>query len=168
MDDRQRQTVIAFLEKLKIDYQLVEHAPARTMEDLAEVDRALGVPHAKNLFLCNRKKTDHYLLLMDGDKPFRTAELSRQIGVRLSFGKPESMFKLLQTAPGALSPFGLIFDPENQVDLIVDHDLRRHDRLCFHPCSNDASLIINSSDFWDVFLKNTGHVPRWVELTGEN
>ena len=50
------------------------------------VDAILNVHICKNLFLCNRQKTNFYLLVMPGDKPFKTKELSKQMGIsRLSF-----------------------------------------------------------------------------------
>ena len=59
-----------------------------TMEACEEIDHALGdnTTICKNLFLCNRQETDFYLLLMPGDKPFKTKDLSVQIhSARLSF-----------------------------------------------------------------------------------
>ena len=76
-----------FLDELGVDYQRVDHEAAFTMEACKEVDEALSVEMCKNLFLCNRQKTDFYLLLLLGDKVFKTKELSKQIGsARLSFG----------------------------------------------------------------------------------
>ena len=80
------QRSFALLEELQIPYSYVDHAPALTMEDCAEIDEVLGVKMCKNLVLCNRQKTDYYLLLMPGDKVFKTKELSSQINsARLSF-----------------------------------------------------------------------------------
>lgn len=73
-----------------------------TMEACEAIDRVLGDDTAicKNLFLCNRQETDFYLLLMPGDKPFKT-RISAQIGsARLSFAKPEYMEKYLDITPG--------------------------------------------------------------------
>ena len=67
-----------FLDGLGVDYQRVDHEAAFTMEACKEVDEALGVEMCKNLFLCNRQKTDFYLLLIPGDKVFKTKELSKQ------------------------------------------------------------------------------------------
>ena len=56
------------------------------MEACEEIDKALGMEICKNLFLCNRKKTSYYLLLMPGNKALKTKELSQQIPTtRLSF-----------------------------------------------------------------------------------
>ena len=90
--------VYDFLDKLGVEYQRVDHEAAMTMEACEAIDRVLGDDTAicKNLFLCNRQETDFYLLLMPGDKPFKTKNLSAQIGsARLSFAKPEYMEKYL-------------------------------------------------------------------------
>ena len=79
--------VYDFLDKLSVTYQRVDHEAAMTMEACEEIDRTLGDDTAicKNLFLCNRQETNFYLLLMPGDKPFKTKDLSAQIGsARLS------------------------------------------------------------------------------------
>ena len=68
-----------------------------TMEACEEIDHSPWRQHhdLQNLFLCNRQETDFYLLLMPGDKPFKTKDLSAQIhSARLSFAKPEYMEKL--------------------------------------------------------------------------
>ena len=80
------------LERLGIDYDRVSGEPADTMEKCAAVSAVLGVPICKNLFLCNRQKTQFYLLCMEPDKPFHTKDLSRQIGsARLSFAPEEAL-----------------------------------------------------------------------------
>ena len=74
--------VYDLLDKLGVEYQRVDHEAAMTMEACEEIDRTLGDGTAicKNLFLCNRQETDFYLLLMPGDKSFKTKNLSAQIG----------------------------------------------------------------------------------------
>ena len=88
--------VYELLDSLNIEYERCDHAPAVTMEDCEAVDIAMGVRMCKNLFLCNRQRTDFYLLLIPADKPFKTKELSAQLGVsRLSFASAEDMERLL-------------------------------------------------------------------------
>ena len=98
-----------FLDSLKIPYQRTDHEPANNMEACNEIDAVLGVLICKNLFLCNRQKTNYYLLMMPGDKKFKTKELSAQINsARLSFADPEDMLKYLDIEPGAVSIMGLM------------------------------------------------------------
>ena len=93
-----------FLDKLGIFYQRTDHAPADNMEACNVIDAVLGVLICKNLFLCNRQKTAFYLLMMPGDKKFKTKELSAQINsARLSFAGPEEMLRYLDIEPGAVS-----------------------------------------------------------------
>ena len=111
----------ALLDQLRIPYQRVEHDPADTMEACAAISDALGIRICKNLFLCNRQKTDFYLLTMPEDKPFHTKDLSHQIGsARLSFASPEAMEELLGCTPGSASVLGLMNDTENRVQLVID------------------------------------------------
>ena len=157
-----------YLDKLNITYRRVDHAPAMTMEDCIAVDEVLGVVMCKNLFLCNRQKTDFYLLLMPGDKPFRTKELSAQLGVsRLSFGDAVDMERLLGLLPGAVSVMGLINDSEGRVRLLIDKDLLNTDEIGCHPCVNTSSIAFSMNDLLQKVLPATGHTPTAVTLTGE-
>ena len=156
------------LDRLGISYRRADHAPAMTMEDCLEVDRAMGVSMCKNLFLCNRQKTDFYLLMMPGDKPFRTKELSAQLGTaRLSFASEEHMVQYLDIHPGSVSVMGLANDAEDMVELLIDEDLLRDETLGCHPCVNTASLRISMDDLLKVFLPAVKHRFRAVKLLGE-
>lgn len=166
--DQVEKTVLSTLGRLGISYRLMHHEPAMTMDDLAAVDRELGADHPKNLFLCNRQQTTFYLLLLAGHKAFRTASVSKQLGVaRLSFAGPELLWQHLQTKPGGISPLGLLFDTENHVQLLVDRDLQSFEKLSFHPCVNTASLVMAGRDFFGTFLQSTGHAPSWVTIESD-
>ena len=155
-----------YLDKLGIVYRRVDHAPAETMEACEEIDRVLGVRMCKNLFLCNRQKTDFYLLLMPGDKPFRTKELSGQLGVaRLSFGSAEDMEARLGLLPGSVSVMGLINDREGQVRLLIDKDLLTQAEIGCHPCVNTSSLAFSMADLLEKVLPATGHRYTAVALS---
>ena len=123
--DRERRTY-EFLDSLGIEFDRTDHpeTPATTMEVCAEVDAVLGVHICKNLFLCNRQKTNFYLLIMPGDKVFKTKELSKQMGIsRLSFGEEEYMAQFLDLHPGSVSVLGLINDKDRHVKLVIDEDV---------------------------------------------
>lgn len=157
--------VYEFLDRLGISYMRADHAPAMTMEDCAAIDRALGTSICKNLFLTNRQKTDFYLLLLAGDKPFRTKDLSAQIGSsRLSFAPPEDMERLLGTTPGSASPLGLMNDVERRVRLLIDADVLAASCIGCHPCINTSSLSIATGDLTDKILPALGYIPTVVQL----
>lgn len=157
--------VYDLLDRLGIEYFRVDHAPAMTMDACEEIDDALGISVCKNLFLCNRQKTLFYLLMLPGDKVFRTKQLSEQIGsARLSFADAEHMEKYLEITPGSVSVMGLMNDKTNAVRLLVDEDLLREEYLGCHPCVNTSSLRLKTEDVFGAFLKSVGHGMTAVRL----
>ena len=80
------------LDRLGVEYQRIDHEAAMTMEACVEIDKVLDATICKNLLLCNRQNTAFYLLMIPGDKVFKTRVLSKEIGSsRLSFAKTEFM-----------------------------------------------------------------------------
>ena len=159
--------VYDFLDKLGIQYQRIDHEAAMTMEACEEIDRALGdnTTICKNLFLCNRQETDFYLLLMPGDKPFKTKDLSAQIqSARLSFAKPEYMEKYLDITPGSVSVLGLMNDSEKKVQLLIDEDVMKEPYFGCHPCINTSSLKFTTEDLMQKIIPALEHEPVTVTL----
>ena len=159
------QRVYEMLDRLEIEYTRVDHAPAMTMEACIAVDEALGTVMCKNLLLCNRQCTDFYLLLMPGDKPFKTSVLSKQIGSsRLSFAGGEYMEEFLDITPGSLSVLGLMNDSGGRVRLLIDSDLLAGESIGVHPCINTSSLRIRTADLMEKLIPAMGHAPTMVQL----
>ena len=157
-----------YLDNLGIEYKRTDHERADNMEAFNEIDAILNVTIGKNLFLCNRQKTDFYLLMMPGDKKFKTKELSAQINSsRLSFADPEDMLKYLDIEPGAVSIMGLMNDKEKAVKLLIDEDVLTGEYIGCHPCVCTSSLKIKTSDIVDRFIPATGHDYQVVRLFGE-
>ena len=158
-----------FLDSLGISYQRTDHEAANNMEACSEIDAVLNVVICKNLFLCNRQKTRFYLLMMPGDKKFKTKELSAQIGSsRLSFAEPEDMLKYLDIEPGAVSIMGLMNDRENAVQLLIDEDVLSEEYLGCHPCVCTSSLKMLTKDVTGKFLPAVKHEYLIVHLVGED
>ena len=157
--------VYDFLDALDIQYQRVDHEAAMTMEACLEVDAALEATMCKNLMLCNRQCTDFYILLLPGDKKFKTSVLSKQIGSsRLSFADGQYMESFLDITPGSLSVLGLMNDKENRVQLLIDKDVLTGEYIGVHPCVNTASLKIRTSDLVEKIIPAMNHEPTYVEL----
>ena len=158
-----------FLNRLGVDFDRTDHPdqPATTMEVCAEVDAVLNVHICKNLFLCNRQRTKFYLLIMPGDKVFKTKELSKQMGIsRLSFAEEEYMHSLLDIHPGSVSVLGLINDTEHQVTLVIDEDVLREEKFGCHPCENTSSIRFATKDLTEKILPALKREPIIVHLEG--
>ena len=159
------QRVYDLLDSLGIEYSRVDHESAMTMEACIAVDEALGTTMCKNLMLCNRQQTDFYLLLMPGDKPFKTSVLSKQIGSsRLSFADGAYMEQYLDITPGSLSVLGLMNDKDMRVRLLIDADVLGGEYIGVHPCINTSSLRIRTADLTGKLIPALGHAPTMVTL----
>ena len=153
------------LDSLGVEYQRIDHEPAMTMEACEEIDRTLNAVICKNLLLCNRQKTKFYLLMLPGEKHFKTSVLSKEIGSsRLSFASAEDMEALLDITPGSVSVLGLMNDHEHKVELLMDAEVVKGEFFGCHPCKNDGSLRIRTADLLRVFLPHTGHEVTVVDL----
>ena len=160
--------VYDFLDMLQVEYAYVDHPAAMTMEACADADKAMGTPMCKNLLLCNRQCTEFYLLLLPGDKPFKTKVLSQQIGSsRLSFAAGEYMEQFLDITPGSLSILGLMNDKENRVQLLIDEDVLKAPFVGCHPCVNTSSLRLATADLLNKVIPAMGHRLTIVQLPYE-
>lgn len=157
--------VYDLLDRLGVPYQRVDHEPAMTMEACVEIDQVLSATTCKNLLLCNRQKTDFYLLLMPGEKLFQTKELSAQLGVsRLSFASGESMEEFLDITPGSLSVMGLMNDKDMRVRLVIDAEVLNGEYIGFHPCINTTTLRVTTVDLTEKIIPAMDHAPTIVNL----
>ena len=158
----------ALLDSLGVEYWRADHDHADTIEACHEVEKVLGCEICKNLLLTNRQMTDVYLLLMPGDKPFKTKLLSKQIGsARLSFASPEQMMEHLDITPGSVSVLGLMNDKDNKVRLLIDRDLLKQEYTGCHPCINSSTLKISTEDILHKLLPAMGHEASYVDLPWE-
>jgi Ala-tRNA(Pro) deacylase len=153
------------LDRLGIAYTRVDHEHADTIEACKEIEKLLGCEICKNLFLTNRQMTEVWLLLMPGEKPFKTKLLSKQIGsARLSFASPEQMLRYLDITPGSVSVLGLMNDSEKKVRLLIDRDLLGQESIGMHPCINTSSLRVKTADLTEKLLPAMEHEPTIVDL----
>lgn len=156
------------LDSLGVAYTRVDTTPAENMEDCVFIEEVLGAPVFKNLFLCNRQMTEFYLMLIDSKRPFRTAVVSKLLGVsRLSFGTPEKLKELLGLTPGSVSVFGLMNDGERRVRLAVDKKITEYDRVGAHPCVNTSTVGFSVNDLMNVIIPYFGREPVILDLDAQ-
>lgn len=157
--------VYDFLDNLGIEYKTLKHPAAFTIEECNRVRDIVKAPVFKNLFLTNKQQTKFYLLVMPGEKIFKTKYLSAQINsARLSFADETHMMQYLGVTPGSVTPLGLIHDKGNTVNLLLDEDLKKYPVFACHPCINSASVIMTLDDLTAKVIPATRHDFQWVAL----
>ncbi len=157
--------VYNLLERLDVPFERVDHDAVGTIEGCAEIEKLLDIEICKNLFLRNSKGDQYYLLMLPGGKHLVTKDLAKKIGsTRLSFGTPEKMEEYLDITPGSVSVLGLMNDHENNIQLLVDNDIKKWEYFGCHPCINTSSLKIKTADLFSKILPAVGHEPVFVDI----
>lgn len=158
--------VLKKLEELEIQYELVEHSPVYTIEDMEKLDPSIfkGAELCKNLFLRDQKGKRHFLVILCGDKQANMQKIQEQAySTRLSFGSEERLEKHLGLKAGHVSPMGLINNPDKTVEVLLDKDLKNKERLSFHPNTNSASILITFEGL-KKFLNSCGHEVEYISI----
>ncbi|WP_330634602.1 prolyl-tRNA synthetase associated domain-containing protein [Anaerovorax sp. IOR16] len=153
----QYQIVYDALNKMGISYEIVEHPPALTTEDADRYIIGKKGVRTKTLFLCNRKKSAYYLIIMDDAKRLdikRLGELLNEKGMK--FCSPENLMDKMSLYPGAVSLFGLLNNAEHDIKVYLDKDMLSEKIITFHPNDNTKTLFISMEDMYK-FIRELGY-----------
>ena len=158
------QDLFAYLDRLGVDHETVEHPALHTVEDSQALRGDIPGGHAKNLFVKD-KKSRLFLLTLGEDTPVDLKRVHEKIGAngRFSFGSAELLEEVWGVRPGAVTPFGAINDAEGRVTVVLDSELMAHGRVNFHPLVNTATTGLSPEGLL-TFLRATGHAPLLASL----
>jgi Ala-tRNA(Pro) deacylase len=149
--------VYEILNKLNISYARYEHPPVFTVEQAKKHWKNITGAHCKNLFLRNKKGNRHYLVILEHSKKADLKILAKHLNEdKLSFASEERLMRYLGLSAGAVSPFGLLNDSKKEVKVVIDQDLKKVERINFHPNVNTATVGISFKDF-EKFLAWCGN-----------
>jgi len=158
------QNVYDVLAELRIEYTKLEHPPVFTVEEAEQHWENIEGAHCKNIFVRNKKGNRHFLIIVECRKKIDLTSIARRMGQsRFSFASPERMKKFLGLDPGSVSPFGLINDQNKEVHVLIDQELKKEDKINFHPNANTATLTLSFQDF-ERFLEHCGNKVTYLNL----
>lgn len=160
MDERKRKIIVGrsfceYLEEHDIHYDYcIKHKEVLGCDESANYyDRYkyfIGDAYCicKNLFLKERKGEKRtFLVIVPMEKQVDLKELKERLGTsKLEFASSEKMQDLLQTTPGNVSIFNLIFDQDKKVNVVLDQDLFDSELLAFHPLYNGMSIFLKEKE----------------------
>ncbi len=149
--------LLALLKDLEIPFQRFDHPAVFSCDESDKLCPPMPGAHTKQLLMRSKSKDKYLLAVVMHDKRVDTRALSKESGVQsFSFASPEDLKRLLGVTPGAVTPFGLIYDKNHIIEVIFDEDAWNIGQFRFHPLTNTATLIIDREGF-KTFLKHTGH-----------
>ena len=159
-----RQDLLEKLAGLGIKTKTIDHDPVFTVAESTKLERDIEGGHTKNLFL-KCKKGNLYLVVALNDARIDLKTLHNRLGSgRLSFGSADLLVEVLGVTPGSVTPFALINDGGQRVNVVLDEAMLRYDLLNYHPLSNAATTSIARDDFLR-FIRACGHEPRILAVS---
>jgi Ala-tRNA(Pro) deacylase len=149
--------IYEFLETHDIQYERHDHPPVFTCDDVDRLVPPLPGQKTKNLFICDNKGKQHFLVTVPDEKSVDLKSLGERLGVKkLRFASAKRLAAHLKLEPGAVTILGVVNDEAGQVDVVVDQAIWEADALQCHPLVNTATLVI-SLDNLRKFLDATDH-----------
>jgi Ala-tRNA(Pro) deacylase len=145
-----KQEVKAFLEEKNIPFEWVEHKAVFTIEEMEELGLESMDEIAKNLFLRDQKGKRHFLVVVKGMKHVNLKELGEKLGTKLSFASEERLEKYMGLKKGAVTPLGILNDENCAVEVYMDEDLCKQEKIGVHPNDNTASVYLSPADLLNI------------------
>ena len=152
------------LKELNIEYQIVEHPPAVTIELADKFIEGIEGVRTKTMFLTNKKKRNFYLVILDDAKRLDMDKFKDMVEEKqIKMASPESLMEKMMLVPGIVSPFGLLNNEDKDIKVYIDKEIINEERMSFHPNTNEKTLFINTPDLL-MYLESIGYPANIVEL----
>lgn len=153
------------LNELNINFSRVDNDVVEAMEECIQISDKLGAEIRKTIIVCNRQKTNFYLVVLPADKRFDSKLFSTKLDCsRVSFAASEDMQEILGVVPGSATVMSVVNDKDNKVQVVIDKEVAENDYFACNTGENTRHIKIKTSDLIDNFLPNVDHIPTIVEL----
>lgn len=151
-----KEQIYRYLKQKNIWYEITKHKAVYNMKDLQDVDLPYPEGDAKNLFVCDDKKRNYYLITVKGTKKVDLKEFRHQNNTRpLSFVNEKELLELLNLKPGSVTPLGLLNDKEHKVEFFIDNELLEEPGIIgVHPNENTATVWLKTRDLITILKEN--------------
>lgn len=163
MSEKQ-QLVYKILDKKGIPYKISNHAAVHTIDEM-NILQIEGIGQiVKNLFLRDDKKKRYFLVTVEKDRTVNLKDLQDQLQSRpLSFASENDLQKYLGLKKGSVTPFGVLNDTSNSVEVIFDKKLAKFQTIGIHPNENTATVWIQLKDLVSVIQDYSNKI-SYIEL----
>lgn len=142
-----------FLQSKNIKYVLHEHPPVYTIEDVEKYCSNVPGLACKNLLLRDQKKRRYFLVVLTAHKRTDLKRFGETVGEsKLTFVSQDVLMEKLGVEAGAVSPFGLLNDKNNEIEVYIDSEVYHAETVNFHPNRNTATLQLSGEMFRNYLL----------------
>jgi len=153
-----------YLKDNEIEYVLHKHKAVFTCEDVDKYCKDIKGISCKNLFLRDQKKRRYFLFILKSDQRANLKELGNIVGEKLSFASPKDLESKMRLLPGSVSPFGLLNDKDNKIEVFITEDINKANIVNFHPNVNTATVEL-TGDMFGKYLATLRNSVKIVSLS---
>lgn len=158
-----KEDVLRLLDSQGVQYDLAEHRPVYTVEEIDDLQLNHVDGIAKNLFIRDDKKRQYFLLTVQKDKRANLKQLQARLGTRrLSFASEADLSNILNLTKGEVTPFGVLNDQEHRVTVLFDTAFQGK-RIGVHPNTNTATVWLEADDLFRLIAQH-GNAVQWIKL----
>lgn len=161
------ETVKKYLDDLNIEYKIVKHPAAETIEEADAYIEGHEGARTKTILITNKKRTNYYMLIINDDRQVDLKALRDKLeDSRLTLASEDRISEKLDSKPGIVTLFSLLDNEEKDVHVIFDQEMMvTEDILTFHPNINTETLFIKKEDALK-YLENLGISYQTLDLQG--
>ena len=153
------------LARLNIKFERVDNDTVETMDECVEVSEKLGSEIRKTIIVCNRQKTEFYLVVLPANKRFDSKLFASMMRTaRVSFASAEDMEKLIGLTPGEASIMGILNDPEGKIQVVIDKAVADAEWFACNPGANTTHIRFKTKQLLNNFLPAEHHKAEIIML----
>lgn len=143
-----KQQIYEYIKQRNIWYEITEHEAVFSMKEVSNIEIPYPEADAKNLFICDDKKRNYYLITIRGNKRANLKKFKQENNTRsLSFASEKDLKNILGLVPGSVSPLGVLNNRENNVNIFIDKDFTKEPYIIgIHPNDNTATIWLKTKD----------------------
>ena len=153
-----RHELIELLDDKGISYEITEHVPVYTIEEMLKCNLPYPEIIAKNLFIRDDKKRNYYLITVQEGRKINLKEFQEQFDTRkLSFASENDLMSIMQLIKGAVTPFGLLNDEGRKVQFYIGKEFV-DGKIGIHPLENTGTLWIYTSNLIELIKEHGNQI----------
>lgn len=160
-----QKSIYTALQTLSIPFERVETDEAVTIDDCTAIELKLRAEMVKTLFLTNRQKTEFFLFVTKGHKPFSSKDFSKSLNVaRLSFAPAELMHSMLGTDIGAATALSIVNASADKVRIVFDSEVAALPEYACSDGTTTSFIKIATRHVLQLFVQFTRHKPEIITV----
>ncbi|WAW15375.1 YbaK/EbsC family protein [Peptostreptococcus equinus] len=136
--------IFKYIDELKIWHEVTEHPAVFNMDKISRIELPYSDSDAKNLFVCDDKKINYYLITVKENKRVNLKDFRQNHNTHaLSFESDSDLMDVMELIPDAVTTLGVLNDKKCKVQSCLDEEfIKKTSIIDIHLNDNTAKVWI--------------------------